>query len=543
MKNRKWIAFICLLLVGVIFATACKEVPEGTTSTTGTTQGTTAGKSDTNSNEGQNGNQNNNDNSIENNEKAECNEHDYKEVSRVDAMALKDGDIKYECSKCQDNKTEKIPATKSVKILALGNSFTDDSTEHLWNICKDGGAETVIVGNLYVGNCTLDKHWTYISGNQAKYIFRKNVNGTIVNTKEYKIIDALKEEDWDYIVLHQTSGSAGFANTFTKLDNIINFLNQNKTNPNAKIVWHMPWAYQSDSTHAEFAKYDSNQLKMYREIVSRVKEIILAKDTISAVIPSGTAIQNLRTSWVGDKVTRDGYHLNYGFGRYAAALAWYATITGGDVDVVDWIPTNYPEVKDYLPAIKEAVKGAMSSSYDVTISKLLTKPDTDLENGGSEIDPSVVLNPADFIEVDKTLAAKNGVDLTKYKLLEWDYVENAYWHCTERTNIYHPGSSKSTYNQNICTDKKFSVDSELPAGSIFICDEGWRFLIDIFPNENEIYKGTRPSGVTDAFYMITEEFLNGCKYIAWNVSSYPKTDISSKFAEAATHIRVYVPKR
>ena len=65
--------------------------------------------------------------------------------------------------------------------------------------------------------------------------------------------------------------------------------------------------------------------------------------------------------------------------------------------------------------------------------------------------------------------------------------------------------------------------------------------MEIYPTENTIYTGTRHEGSTDPFYVLTEEFLNGCKYMAWSVSTYPKTDISDNFAAAYPHIRVYVP--
>lgn len=55
-------------------------------------------------------------------------DHEYVEESRIDALALKEGEIKYGCTKCKSEYTESIPATKSLKILALGNSFTDNST-------------------------------------------------------------------------------------------------------------------------------------------------------------------------------------------------------------------------------------------------------------------------------------------------------------------------------------------------------------------------------------------------------------------------------
>lgn len=43
------------------------------------------------------------------------------------------------------------------------------------------------------------------------------------------------------------------------------------------------------------------------------------------------------------------------------------------------------------------------------------------------------------------------------------------------------------------------------------------------------------------FFVLSEEFLDGCTYVAWSVSSWPKTDISADFDAAYPHVRVYVP--
>ena len=52
------------------------------------------------------------------------------------------------------------------------------------------------------------------------------------------------------------------------------------------------------------------------------------KQNISIVIPTGTAIQNGRSSSLGDTFCRDGYHLDLKYGRYTAACAWFETFFG-----------------------------------------------------------------------------------------------------------------------------------------------------------------------------------------------------------------------
>ena len=49
------------------------------------------------------------------------------------------------------------------------------------------------------------------------------------------------------------------------------------------------------------------------------------------MIPCGSAIQNARSTKLGDSLCRDGYHLNYTYGRYTAACVWYEILTGCDV--------------------------------------------------------------------------------------------------------------------------------------------------------------------------------------------------------------------
>ncbi|MBQ3550885.1 MAG: DUF4886 domain-containing protein [Clostridia bacterium] len=130
-------------------------------------------------------------------ETATC-EHNYVEKEVVQPMALKDGKRKSVCSVCSAEQTETLPATKSIKILALGNSFTIDSMQHLWNICKSAGVEEIVLGNLFISGCTLDTHWSKIESNAKSYVFYKNTNGSWTSTKKYTVLNAIKQEDWTY---------------------------------------------------------------------------------------------------------------------------------------------------------------------------------------------------------------------------------------------------------------------------------------------------------------------------------------------------------
>ena len=71
-------------------------------------------------------------------------------------------------------------------------------------------------------------------------------------------------------------------------------------------------------------------MKMYTSIVDAVKKAANLVG-IKKIIPSGTAIQNARTSFIGDHMNRDGYHLDLTIGRYTAACTWFEALTHQNV--------------------------------------------------------------------------------------------------------------------------------------------------------------------------------------------------------------------
>ena len=107
-------------------------------------------------------------------------------------------------------------------------------------------------------------------------------------------------------------------------------------------------------------------MTMYSSILSVVDSIIAKNPAIKGIIPCGTAIQNLRTSRLGDTLTRDGFHMSLGIGRYTLALTWAEYLTGGDINNVDWYPSAYPEIANYMYDIKKAVKAALANPFEIT---------------------------------------------------------------------------------------------------------------------------------------------------------------------------------
>ncbi len=266
-----------------------------------------------------------------------------------------------------------------LKILAIGNSFSDDSMNHVYNIAKAAGVQKIYLGNLYYAGCTLSQHLSFGKNNETKYEYRVNTNGTWVTTKDYKMVDAVKDENWDFISFQQGSTYSGQADTYDKLDDLMDFVEPLCTNPKVKFAWHMTWAYQHDCTHSGFANYDNDQMTMYNAILSAVQNKIVTNDRIVKIIPNGTAIQNARTSYIGDNFTRDGYHLAKPLGRFIAGLGAVETLIGIDWDKFDLeflstVVDDLPEDETlYFEMALESVKNAVDKPFEITQSTFTEK--------------------------------------------------------------------------------------------------------------------------------------------------------------------------
>lgn len=268
-----------------------------------------------------------------------------------------------------NDKTEVEVASKdSIKILAVGNSFSDNAMKFLYPILDAFGVEEIVLGNLYIGGCTVETHFNNALNDSPAYIYRKNTEGTFVNTMNTRMITALKEESWQFVTMQQASGSSGIIDTYNQqIKALSGYVKDNVSNDKLKMAWHMTWAYQQNATHAEFIKYQNSQAVMYANIVDCVKSKIINNKDFNYVIPAGTAIQNARTSYLGDTLTIDGYHLNE-LGEFIIGLTWVVTLTNWDLDDIntDKIPRQFAQHYD---VIAESVKNAVKTPYEVTQSK------------------------------------------------------------------------------------------------------------------------------------------------------------------------------
>ena len=254
------------------------------------------------------------------------------------------------------------PVPESISILAVGNSFSVDAMRHhLYPMLRDAGYQNIRLGILYIGGASIDTHYDNLRLDRGKYQYQETTNGTWNYTENYKASTAFALTDWDIVTVQQVSGQSGRGPSYENLGALMDLLLPQIGD--AKVYWHMTWAYQQDSTHSDFANYNKDQMRMYRGIT---KNKIVNNPDFAGIIPSGTAIQNLRTSGLGDTLTADGYHLKDTYGDYTAALTWFCMFSGRPAASTNYRPGT---ISDYFDEIAQSVDNALATPFAVTACK------------------------------------------------------------------------------------------------------------------------------------------------------------------------------
>lgn len=254
---------------------------------------------------------------------------------------------------------------KSFRVLAIGNSFSKDAAKFLSQVAKNAGAKNVVIATMHIPSCDLKTHRINAEKNLPVYKYNKTKGGKTKVSKNVDLLSALKDEKWDYITLQQSSPLSGIEKSYNRdLDYMISFVLKNRPKASTKLCWHMTWTFSKKYRNECYSVYNFDQTFMYDSICTAVKDKILSSGDFSVLIPVGTAIQNLRTSYIGDRLNRDGRHLN-DLGKYTAAMTFVRSL-GFGIDFVSWIPKSEKISKAYLPAVKAAVNDAISSPLSLT---------------------------------------------------------------------------------------------------------------------------------------------------------------------------------
>lgn len=253
-----------------------------------------------------------------------------------------------------------------IRVLAIGNSFSQDGIEQYLHELASATGQKMIIGNLYIGGASLALHLENAASDKAAYSYRKiGEDGVKTTVEKTKLSTGLLDEKWDYISFQQVSSLSGKLESYeASLPQLYEYVSKHiGENSSTKYIYHQTWAYEQTSTHKGFATYDNNQDIMYNAIAQTSLEAaqLIPFDLL---IPAGTAIQNARTSLIGDHLTRDGYHLNLDYGRFTAACAWYAALFERNVVDNPYQPLSVSGLEAEIA--KKAAQEAVKNPFEVT---------------------------------------------------------------------------------------------------------------------------------------------------------------------------------
>ena len=201
-----------------------------------------------------------------------------------------------------------------VRVLSIGNSFSRDAFAYVPFLIEELAPGTEVdFGILYIGGCSLERHYNNLVGEKPDYTFDTYKTGTDHWNQEKNVTlqQGVAREPWDIIILQQQSGRSRYYDTYQPfLDNLLEYLSQVK--PQATTAWLLTQAYGTG-----FKSLDGMSSDEMWARVDAASQRVMEETSIKLLIPGGTAIQNARFTSLdrlgkAGHLVYDGFHLQEG---------------------------------------------------------------------------------------------------------------------------------------------------------------------------------------------------------------------------------------
>ena len=212
-----------------------------------------------------------------------------------------------------------------MKILSIGNSFSDDAQRYLRAIAASDGMDITTL-NLCIGGCSLERHYSNMKSGAREYLF--HYNGDMSDDKLVTLDEGLALCEWDIVTLQQVSVcSFREESYYPYITELAGYVRAKL--PGAKIYIQQTWAYETgcervyEVTGGKDAAFMLDGIR--KAYIRACKEI-----GADGIIPSGELMELLRLKGASP-IYRDTLHASFGLGRYALGLLWYHVLTGRGV--------------------------------------------------------------------------------------------------------------------------------------------------------------------------------------------------------------------
>ncbi len=239
-----------------------------------------------------------------------------------------------ESSGAEENAKKMIKSKEKIKVLVIGHSFSNNSTQYASQMVADFGGDLEI-SSLYYAGCTLEQHYNFYTNNEA--VFQLFTNGYQVTTEPVTSKWVLENHEYDYILFQGHSVTMDDIKTFDMLVPLYEKVKAHQ--PNAQFMIHQTWSLCRERNAGrgysgkllgrdQFEKVEAN-FKIASERLGNVP-IVPVGEAVQLAKDSGeyTNDYDKTTSMYADVVS----HLSEK-GRYLAACVWAQFLYKDEIDV------------------------------------------------------------------------------------------------------------------------------------------------------------------------------------------------------------------
>lgn len=216
---------------------------------------------------------------------------------------------------------EELSSAKTIKILAIGNSFSRDALSYVPMFLKSLNINAVI-GILYHSSCSLQMHWeNRESTTYYTFDYFNWNNGQWVQSSSKGLDYGLACEDWDIVTLQQNSSNSIDYSTYQPyLNNLVGYIDSKVHN--VKLGWLLTHAWATGYSSLSTEGITSDEMAA---LIRACSKRVMMETAIDMVIPYGTAIQlargdsNINQIGNAGNFSYEGVHLQEGLGCQIAA--------------------------------------------------------------------------------------------------------------------------------------------------------------------------------------------------------------------------------
>ena len=385
----------------------------------------------------------------------------------------------------------------NLNVLMIGNSFADDTLFYSARIAASLGI-TINLYDAYIGGCTINNHYSNITSESATYSMR-NMNGSEWNYKDNMTLGSIvSSKTWDVITFQQASAEIGRSTSYANLENLVDEV-KSYASGSPKYYWHQTWAYDNDYSeyYDYFSYFHNNQEEMFDAIVDCYNNQVAPTGLFEKTIFNGTAIQNMRTTYMGDIFARDGKHMSHVHGRYVIACNFLSTVLNIDFKLSP--PQYIPEGmnRSFLNLANEAIENARKHPNEVTNSSY-------------------------------TVSEMGEYDLSNYTEIDAGLVGCSYYYSQDYDNYNKRNNHVSGTSNKYASTFRFTEDT-LPVGSLVFVGEGFGYRPEAWVDDSR--QSFRKSEAWNNVIEIDEDFWDGYQYRAFNLFKAGKLSLSGEYID------------